>query len=84
MEVIFLLVSVEIKFVKKYNFYRDLLNENRYEGKDKMTDKVVIVTGANSGIGKETVRTLAKREAKVIMACRDLHKCEAVIKNTSI
>ncbi|XP_033217576.1 retinol dehydrogenase 13-like [Belonocnema kinseyi] len=56
---------------------KDLLNENRYEGKGKMTDKVVIVTGANSGIGKETVRSLAKREAKVIMACRDLHKCEA-------
>lgn len=46
-----------------------------------MTDKVVIVTGANSGIGKVTVRSLAKKEAKVIMAYRDLHKCEAVIKN---
>lgn len=41
-------------------------------------DKVVIVTGANTGIGKETVRDLAKRKAKVYMACRDLKRCEEV------
>ncbi|XP_044265896.1 retinol dehydrogenase 12-like [Tribolium madens] len=39
-------------------------------------DKVVIVTGANTGIGKETVRDLARRKAKVYMACRDLKRCE--------
>ncbi|XP_022223647.1 retinol dehydrogenase 12 isoform X3 [Drosophila obscura] len=40
------------------------------------TDKVIIVTGSNSGIGKETVRELAKRGATVYMACRDMKKCE--------
>ena len=50
-----------------------------YEGKEKLTDKVVIVTGANTGIGKEVARDLAQREAKVIMACRDMFKCETVI-----
>lgn len=41
------------------------------------TDKVAIVTGANSGIGLETTRGLVQRGAKVYMACRDLEKCEA-------
>ncbi|XP_034654728.1 retinol dehydrogenase 12 isoform X2 [Drosophila subobscura] len=40
------------------------------------TEKVIIVTGSNSGIGKETVRELAKRGATVYMACRDMKKCE--------
>jgi NAD(P)-dependent dehydrogenase (short-subunit alcohol dehydrogenase family) len=36
-----------------------------------MTGKRVLVTGANSGIGLETVRTMAARGAEVILACRD-------------
>jgi NAD(P)-dependent dehydrogenase (short-subunit alcohol dehydrogenase family) len=36
--------------------------------------KVVIVTGANSGIGYETAKALVQKGAKVIMACRNLEK----------
>lgn len=39
-----------------------------------MTDKIAIVTGANSGIGYETAKALAEKNAVVIMACRDLEK----------
>ena len=35
-----------------------------------LTGSVAIVTGSNTGIGKETVRGLAERGATVIMACR--------------
>ncbi|XP_057333223.1 retinol dehydrogenase 13-like [Microplitis mediator] len=55
---------------------KDKIAGTAYEGNEKLTNKVVIVTGANTGIGKEVTRDLAKREAKVIMACRDLFKCE--------
>jgi retinol dehydrogenase-11 len=36
-----------------------------------MINKNIIVTGANCGIGYETALELAKRGARVIIACRD-------------
>lgn len=42
-----------------------------------MENKIVLITGANSGIGLETTRELAKRGAHVVMACRDVTRAEA-------
>jgi NAD(P)-dependent dehydrogenase (short-subunit alcohol dehydrogenase family) len=39
--------------------------------------KVAIVTGANSGLGQEITIGLAKKEIKVIMACRNIEKAES-------
>ncbi|MGB3588061.1 MAG: SDR family oxidoreductase [Tunicatimonas sp.] len=41
-----------------------------------MKDKICVVTGANSGIGKVTARELAKRGAQVVMLCRNEEKAE--------
>lgn len=41
--------------------------------------QVIIVTGANSGIGLETVRQLTSQNATVILACRNESKAQAAI-----
>ncbi|XP_062037342.1 retinol dehydrogenase 12 [Lepus europaeus] len=43
----------------------------------QLPGKVVVVTGANTGIGKETARELARRGARVYIACRDILKGES-------
>ncbi|CAD7011957.1 unnamed protein product [Ceratitis capitata] len=55
-----------------------LMQGGKYKKNTMINGKVVIVTGANSGIGVETALGLAKRGGKVYMACRDLKKCEKV------
>ena len=41
-----------------------------------LSGKYAIVTGCNTGIGKETVRSLVKAGATVVMACRNLEKAQ--------
>ncbi|KAM8731317.1 retinol dehydrogenase 12 [Acanthopagrus schlegelii] len=49
---------------------------NRWSCEERLDGKTVIITGANTGIGKETARDLARRGARIVMACRDLERAE--------
>lgn len=42
-----------------------------------MKDKLVMITGANAGIGKVTARELAKMGARIVMVCRSQERGQA-------
>lgn len=45
------------------------------------TGKVIIVTGANSGIGYEAAKALAGKGAEVVLACRNLEKGQVALES---
>ncbi|KZT06203.1 NAD(P)-binding protein [Laetiporus sulphureus 93-53] len=46
-----------------------------------LTDRVMIVTGGNAGIGRETIKALLEHNAKVYMASRNQERAEAAIRD---
>ncbi|XP_053905133.1 WW domain-containing oxidoreductase isoform X2 [Malaclemys terrapin pileata] len=48
------------------------------QGRD-LSEKVVIITGANSGIGFETAKSLALHGAYVILACRNMSRANEAV-----
>ncbi|XP_053616039.1 retinol dehydrogenase 13-like [Plodia interpunctella] len=82
LKVIFITVTAIFIFVFVWCSYIKIMSKI-CNCKTVLSGKIVIVTGANTGIGFETAKDLAKRDAKVILACRDMNKgleAEKIIK----
>lgn len=55
---------------------RALFKTTQYNKSTRIEGKLVIITGCNTGIGKEIVMDLAERGGKIFMACRNYEKCK--------
>src|SRR5262245_36590989 len=52
-------------------------------GTPNIEDKVVVITGASSGIGESTAKLLARQGAKVVLGARRKDRLDAVVKEIS-
>ncbi|XP_053313040.1 dehydrogenase/reductase SDR family member 13 [Spea bombifrons] len=68
-------ISVGVYVLVYYNWIRG----RRCTSDTSLKGKTVIVTGANVGIGKMTALDMAKRGARVILACRVKETAEAAV-----
>ncbi|KAK3925666.1 Retinol dehydrogenase 12 [Frankliniella fusca] len=56
---------------------RAYMGGKTYKSEKRLEGKVVIVTGANTGIGFEVAKDMASRGAQVVLACRNMALAQA-------
>nr|XP_055034667.1 dehydrogenase/reductase SDR family member 13-like [Misgurnus anguillicaudatus] len=73
-----LLIFVPL-LIAYYITHKIFVQRKTFTGKAKLYGKTVIITGGNTGIGKATAAEMAKRGARVILACRSKQKGEEAV-----
>ena len=67
------------KSVQQFNFNaQDWLRGPMCPSTARLDGKLAVVTGSNTGIGRETAKGLAARGARVVLACRNMKQAQEV------
>lgn len=76
--IIIITLVIFLYFLKKY------INGGVNKLKEDLSNKIIIVTGSSSGIGKETALNLIKSNGKVIYGCRNEEKVKKAMEEIPI
>ncbi|XP_065816810.1 dehydrogenase/reductase SDR family member 13 [Labrus bergylta] len=77
----YLLLVLGAGVIAAYVFREIVVKGKKFTSTVKLHGKTAIVTGSNTGIGKETAIDLAKRGARVVLACRSKQRGEAALED---
>lgn len=72
-------ISLISAMISCYLANKYFFSGGKCQSKNRLDNKIVIVTGGNTGIGYETGLDLAKRGARIILACRNMDKANKAV-----